>query len=215
RGKVFVSSHWVDAGWGFPPPATARAGTRQVFTTVVFRQTDHRPLANYRVRYKVLDGPPAVFLQSQAAEAVAASDLNGQAAVTLAQAAPALGVTHVAVQVIRPPDPTAPSGVGIVLAIGATQMEWLAPAVALDITGPPAVLVQQDVPYTITVTNTGRIETRSMTVQSAVPDGLEYVGSEPPAVVEGKQLTWTLGGLPEGKAHVVQAMFKSLRVGPV
>ena len=56
--KVFVTKHWVDAGWMIPPqPSTARAPN--VLTTNVFRHTDRQPLANYRVRYRILDGPPA------------------------------------------------------------------------------------------------------------------------------------------------------------
>ena len=62
--KVFVTKHWVDAEWTIPPPAVNRAGTEHVFTTNVFRHTDHQPLANYRVRYRILDGPPARFLPS-------------------------------------------------------------------------------------------------------------------------------------------------------
>src|SRR3954470_19885749 len=77
--KVFVTKHWVDAGWVFPKPAINRTGAQHVFTTNVFRHTDQQPLANYRVRYRVLDGPPAVFLPDRAPEAVAVTDLNGRA----------------------------------------------------------------------------------------------------------------------------------------
>ena len=59
KGKVFVTCRWVDANWEFPPPASARAGSEYVFTTKIFRHTDQQPLAKYRVRYKILDGPAA------------------------------------------------------------------------------------------------------------------------------------------------------------
>src|SRR6516165_5624290 len=75
--KVFVTKHWLDAEWIFPPPAVNRAGTEHVFTTRVFRHSDHEPLANYRVRYTILDGPPAVFLPERGIESVATSDLRG------------------------------------------------------------------------------------------------------------------------------------------
>ena len=72
-----------------PPPKLNRAGTDHTFTTSILRHTDHQPLANYRVRYRILDGPPGLFLQSQGPEAVVVSDLRGNANLTLAQAAPA------------------------------------------------------------------------------------------------------------------------------
>jgi uncharacterized repeat protein (TIGR01451 family) len=213
--KVFVTKHWVDAEWTLPLPAANRAGTEHVFVTNVFRHTDHQPLANYRVRYRILDGPPAVFVPSRTQEAVAVSDLSGNAAVTLAQLAPQPGVNRISVEIVRPPDPCSPSGAGIVIGRGETTKEWLAPAVALTKAGPPSVAIGQEVAYTLTVTNTGRVETQALTVRDAIPDGLQYVRSEPPASVEGPQLTWTLGVLPAGQAQTLQIVFRATRVGSV
>src|SRR5262245_61110619 len=83
KGKVFVNCRWVDANWDFPQPAAGRSGTEQVFTTRIFRHTDKQPLAGYRVRYRVLDGPPAVFRPGNQPEAVVVSDLAGNASVPL------------------------------------------------------------------------------------------------------------------------------------
>jgi uncharacterized repeat protein (TIGR01451 family) len=215
KGRMVAACRWVDASWAFPPPATGQAGSEQVLTTRIFRHTDRQPLANYRVRYRIESGPPAVFARSRTQEAVAVSDLSGNASVTLAQAAPQPGVNRVSIEVIRPPDPTAPSGVGLVLARGETTMEWLAPAAALTINVPQTAGLGQEVAYTITVTNTGKLESRSMTVTNPVPDGYVYLHSQPPAFQDGKQLTWTLGRLPPGQAHTVQAVFKAVRVGQV
>jgi uncharacterized repeat protein (TIGR01451 family) len=215
KSKVFVSKHWVDAEWILPPPATARAGTQQVFVTNIFKHTDHQPLANYRVRYRILDGPPAIFVPSHTQEAVAITDLNGNAAVTIAQTAPQQGINRIGIEIVRPPDPLSPSGSGIIIGRGETAVEWQAPAVGITKTGPATAAVGQDIPYTITVTNTGKIETQAMTVRDAVPDGLQYVRSEPPAMAEGNQLTWTLGALAAGQTHSLQVTFKSSRVGAV
>jgi uncharacterized repeat protein (TIGR01451 family) len=214
KGRVVVACHWVDANWVFPPPASGPAGTEQTFTTRVFRHTDKQPLANYRVRYRIEDGPAAVFSRSRTQEAVAISDLSGNATVALSQVAPVPGVNRISIEVIRPPDPTSPSGVGIVIARGETTMEWLAPGAALTLTGPNNAGVGQEVPYTITVNNTGKVASRSMTVTSLIPDNFEYVRSTPPAVVEGRQLTWTLGTLGPAQAHTVQPVFRATRVGP-
>jgi uncharacterized repeat protein (TIGR01451 family) len=211
KSRVFMTYHWADAAWEFPPPAQERAGGRHVFTTRVFRASDRQPLANYRVRYRLLDGPPAVLLSpaGRGPEAVVVSDLSGNAPVTITELSPQLGTNRLSVEVIRPPDPTSPGGVGLVLAQGETSVEWLAPAVALKHEGPPAVGVGQEFALTTTVTNSGRVESRSMTVTEAVPPGLRYVRSQPPAVVDGPRLIWTLGRLPPGQAHTVQAFFQA------
>jgi uncharacterized repeat protein (TIGR01451 family) len=215
KHKVSVTKHWVDAEWTLPPPAVSRAGTEHVLVTNVFKHTDRQPLANYRVRYRILDGPPAVFLPNRTQEAVAVSDLSGNASVTLVQAAPQPGVNRIGIEIVRPPDPCSPSGTGIVIGRGETTMEWQAPAVALTKTGPATVAVGQEIIYTITVTNTGKVETQAMTVQDTVPEGLQFVRSDPPATATGNQLAWTLGALQAGQAHTLQVVFKSLRVGSV
>jgi uncharacterized repeat protein (TIGR01451 family) len=217
KSRVFTTYHWVDAAWEFPPPAQARAGSEHVFTTHVFRSSDRAPLANYRVRYKILDGPPAALITpaGRGPEAVVVSDLSGNASVAIAELAPQLGTNRVSVEVVRPPDPTSPGGVGLVLAQGETSVEWIAPAVALKHEAPPAVGLGQEIAFTTTVTNTGRVESRSMTVRQPIPPRVRYVRSQPPAVVEGQTLIWTLGRLPPGQAHTVQAFFQALAPGPV
>jgi uncharacterized repeat protein (TIGR01451 family) len=213
KSRVFVNCHWVDANWEFPPPAKVRAGGEHVFTTRIFRHTDHQPLSNYRVRYRIVDGPPAVLLPSRTQEAVVVSDLGGNASVGITELAPQLGVNRVSVEIIRPPDPTAPSGVGLVLAQGETSVEWLAPAVTLTHEAPPTAAVGQEIAFTTRVSNTGQTESKSMTVTNVMPDGLRYVRSVPPAVVEGKQLIWTLGLLPPNQSHTVQAFYQTLAPG--
>ena len=215
KGRVFVSTRWVDANWEFPPPAAVRAGSEHVLTTKLFRHTDRAPLANYRVRYKIIEGPAAVLLPSRTSEYTAISDLSGNAQVAIAQIAPAFGVNRVSIEVIRPPDPNAPSGAGIVVARGETTVEWLAPNVALTHAGPPMVVLGQEVVFTTAINNAGRIESRSMTVSSQIPEGVQFVRSQPQAFLDGKQLIWTLGTLPPGQAHQIQAVYKTLRPGPV
>jgi uncharacterized repeat protein (TIGR01451 family) len=213
--KVFVTKHWVDAEWALPTPAVNRAGTEHVFTTHVFKHTDHQPLANYRVRYRIIDGPAAIFLPSRTQEAVAISDLSGNASVTLAQVAPQPGVNRIGIEIVRPPDPCSPSGTGIVIGRGEITKEWQAPAVALTKTGPPSAAVGQEIVYTIAVTNTGKVETQAQTIRDQIPAGLQYVRSDPPATLDGSMLVWTFGVLGAGQAHAMQAVFRSSQVGTV
>jgi uncharacterized repeat protein (TIGR01451 family) len=212
--KVTVGIRWVDAGWMLPQPAPARAGTQQTLATTVIRHSDKQPLANYRVRYRILDGPPALFLDTRGLETVATSDLNGHATATLVQPAPQQGANRIAVEIIRPPDPNSPSGVGVTIGRGEIVQQWLGPALTLDIGGPGAVSVGQEVTYTVSIRNPGQIETQPQTVSLPLPDGLRYVRSEPAAVMDGNQLTWTLGTLAAGQSHTLQATFTAARPGP-
>jgi uncharacterized repeat protein (TIGR01451 family) len=213
--KVFVTAHWVDADWAFPPPAINRAGSEHILTTRVFRHTDRQPLANYRVRYRILDGPPAVFLPSRTAEYVATSDLSGNANASMVQVSPQTGINRISIEVIRSPDPTSPSGAGIVIARGETTKEWRGSQLTFNMTGPPTAGINQDITYTITTANTGQVEAQAMTVRDPVPPGLQLVSSTPPATVEGNQLIWTLGVLPAGSTHTLQAVFKATQLGSV
>jgi len=215
KGRVVVTCRWVDANWTLPPPASVRAGSEHVLTTNIYRHTDHQPLANYRVRYTIIDGPEAVFLPSRTKEFTATSDLKGNAQTAITEVVPVPGVNRIAVEIIRPPDPTAPSGAGIVLFRGETTVEWQAPAVALNQTAPPFAALGGEVVFTTTINNTGRIESKSMTVTTPVPDGLQYIRSTPPAFGDARQLIWTLGVLPPGQSHVIQTTYKTLKPGPI
>jgi uncharacterized repeat protein (TIGR01451 family) len=213
--KVFVTQHWVDAQWAFPPPAVERIGAEHALTTNFYHHTDHRPLAGYRVRYTVVDGPPGLFLPAHAPEAIAISDLNGNASVSLVQVTPRPGLNHIGIEVIRPPDPTTPSGSGITIGRGETTVEWRGALLSLDMTGPPVVSVGQEIPYTITITNGGQIESGPITLRDALPESLQFAHSEPRASIEGSQLIWTLGNLPPGGRHVVQLALRATHAGEV
>src|SRR5262249_52227438 len=145
----------------------------------------------------------------------ATSDLKGNAQTAITEVAPVPGVNRIAVEIIRPPDPTAPSGAGIVLFRGETTVEWQAPPVALSQTAPPFAALGGGVVFTTTINNTGRIESKSMTVTTQVPDGLQYIRSTPPAFGDARQLIWTMGVLPPGQSHVIQTTYKTLKPGPI
>jgi uncharacterized repeat protein (TIGR01451 family) len=213
--KAFVVQHWVDAEWTLPFPSVNRVGTEHVISTSVFRHTDRQPLANYRVRYRVLGGPPAGFLPGRAPEMVVTSDLNGVAAASLVQLAPQPGVNRIGIEIIRPPDPLAPSGPGIIIGRGETTKEWRGSQIALALAGPPTAALGQDIPYTITVTNGGQVESQAMTVRDPLPDAVTLVRADPRPSLEGNQLIWTLGVLPPGAAHSLQVVLRGTHPGPI
>jgi hypothetical protein len=122
---------WVDASFEFPVPAVANSASQHELNTKIFRSSDRQPLANYRVRYKIISGPRAVLMPGLAQEVVVSSDLNGLARAGISHLGPASGVTRVSIEIIRPPDPTTPSGSAVSLFTGETSVEWLAPDVGL------------------------------------------------------------------------------------
>jgi uncharacterized repeat protein (TIGR01451 family) len=215
RNRVVVSQHWVDAEWVLPPPAAGRAGAEQALATTVFRHTDHQPLANYQVRYRVLDGPPASLLPGQGAEAVVATNLSGHASVALVQAHAQPGRNRVGIEVLRGPDPSTPSGSAIVIGRGETTVDWQTPEVSLAPSAPPSVTVGQEVAYTLTVQNTGPVEAHALTLRTFVPEEWRYLRSEPPAIQEDNQLLWTFSDLAARDSRRVQVTFLSGKPGLV
>jgi uncharacterized repeat protein (TIGR01451 family) len=215
NNKVVVTTHWVDAAWSFPKPIAARSGTPAVLNTSIIRVTDKQPLAGYKVRYRILDGPPASFLPGHTREFVATSDLSGNAPATLVQPGPVAGVNKIGVEIIRAPLPTRPDDAGLELARTETTVSWQAPVVTLDLIAPPTIVVGQDLTYTIALNNAGQVESRAMTVRAAIPDGTQYVRSDPPAVTENNGLVWTLGELNGRQSRNLTVTFRTTRIGIV
>jgi uncharacterized repeat protein (TIGR01451 family) len=212
NNKVVVTTHWIDAQWAFPTNTVARAGSEPVLTTSVIRTSDRQPLSGYRVRYRIVDGPPAFFLPGRTQEYVATTDLRGDAPAVLAQASAVAGVNKISIEIVR--DPRKGEGVGMVLGRTEIVQEWQAPVVTLDVNAPPSVVVGQELPCTIVLSNTGQVETRSLTVRATVPEGTQYVRSDPPATVDGTQLVWTLRELAGKQTRNLQMVFRTTRVGP-
>lgn len=220
KNKVYTTIRWVDAVWEFPQPAQKPAGTEHSFITRLARATTKAPLAGYRVRYRIKDGPAAYFLPDKSQEVVVTSDLSGNAEARIAQVRlgdqlPAPGVNNIDIEVIRPPDPTAPSGSGIVIARGTSSVEWLAPNVVLTYTGPPAAMVGEEVTYTASLQNLGKVASDGITLTAPVPRGMEFVRSNPPPMgnVQGEML-FTLGALPPGgQSATVQLTFRAKDLG--
>jgi uncharacterized repeat protein (TIGR01451 family) len=211
--RLVVSYHWIDAGYSLPTGAAARTGTQAVLTTNVFRHTDHQPLAGYRVRYRVLDGPSAILLPGRGPEAVAVTDINGNATVGVAQLEPGLGRNRVEIEVLRAPDPSLPSGSALSIGRGEAVVDWQAPTVSIAPVAPPTVPVGQDVTVTLAVTNSGPVATQAVTVRAQVPEGAKYVRSNPLAAVEGGQLVWTLASLASKETRKLEAIFHPAATG--
>ena len=217
KNKVTVTTHWINAGWTIPPPAANRAGLPHTLTTNVYRFTDHAPAANYRVRYTILDGPPATFMPGGQRVAEAITDLQGNATVTLVQTQPQTGTNRIGVEIIRPPDPSTPTGPGIIIGRGETYKEWVGAELAITKTGPSLVAVGQIFTYTITVSSTGKVASEDLTIRDTVPDGLTFMSAQPAVTArEGNDLIWTQGGaLHPGRSTTIQVTYRAERPGTV
>ncbi len=86
--------------------------------------------------------------------------------------------------------------------------------VSLDVTMPKAVGVGRDVTATITLANAGRRDSQPLTVKATVPDGVEILRIEPPAVRRsGNSLAWALERLAGGESQEFAITLRSKERG--
>ena len=207
--------HWVDAQWQFPTPAINPAGTTHVFTTTVTRRSNQSPCEGWRVRYEIVDGPPAGFLPDGVSVIEAPVDSTGQARVELFQKQPRHGTNNVAIQVIRPADLPGAGGQRLVVGSGATMKTWTGADLAVNVTGPATASPGAALTYRIDVSNPGDLSAKDVVATSTMPEGLTYLTSNPPAEMLGRQLQWRLGELGARQQHTIKVDYRAERQGSV
>jgi uncharacterized repeat protein (TIGR01451 family) len=205
--RVVVTQRWSDADWTAPQPSAGAPGSDQFLSASVFPLANHRPLAGYAVRYRILSGPPALFMPSQTAETVVVTNAAGVAPVVVSETAPQAGRTRIGVELLGKGD--------AVVGRGETYAEWQGPDVSLSALFLPTAAVGQEAPLTLTVNNAGAADATLLTVRTAVPDGCKFVRSDPPAFQQGDELVWTLGTVAGRNRRMLQAVFQSDRVGAI
>jgi len=209
--KAYVTRHWCDSVCLFPPPAICPAGSRPMLTTQIVRASDRQPLANYKVRYRVIDGAPAQLLPGNAVLTEVASDAYGDARVAVNELAVQPGSTRIAIEAIRP----APTGPGVVIGRGETTLQWQAPVLAMTVTAPETSVIGADLPVTATVTNPGQVPTQPVVVRMPIPQGLQFVASDPPTQPNGGQVVWQLSAVPPRANQSLRATFRSPTAGTI
>jgi uncharacterized repeat protein (TIGR01451 family) len=216
-GRVRTASiHWIDAQFGFPPPAINPAGSRHVFTTTVLRQSNHCPHAGWIVRYEILGGPPAGFAPDGAQAVEVPTDPAGQASAEIFQKQPTHGTNQIRIQVIRPAEAVGgPGGERLVVSTGGTLKTWTAAALAVRKAGPPTAAIGATVTYSIDVSNPGDLPAREVVATDDVPEGLTFVNATPAPEVSGKRLQWKLPDLAPGQRQSLQASFRVGQQGSV
>jgi len=204
RRKATATIFWIDAAWRYPPCAVARAGAgRGVALTTVVTRSSGEPLPGWRVRYTVLEGPPAVFSARRNTEEIAITDGAGRATVQLLPGSQEPGITTIGVQVIRPA-----SGRGdlpeMVVGQGTTTVQWTTPGLSVQAVGASSVAADGAIGYRVQVANGGDLVTRGVTLSYEPPPGIAVLNSSPPAQAFGQRLQWRLGDLQPGTAIAVE-----------
>jgi uncharacterized repeat protein (TIGR01451 family) len=222
NNRAVVRIRWGDARFSFPAPAVVRSGGEHTLSTVATAAAESVP-GGYRVRYKVVGGPPAVLVSGAgtsrsgagATEAEAATDADGAAAVRLVQPTPEAGKTRVQVQVVKPPE--AGAGPGTVVATRDVVVEWAEPKVHLAVTAPPAAAAAGAFPVTVALENDAGVESRAAQVRVALSDGATLESSDPPPARQDRAgtLTFDLPPVPGKGKQLVTLQVKPARVGPV
>lgn len=213
KHKVFAVKHWIDAEPVFPPPAVNAVGTPHTLATRVVRISDKTAAMGYRVRYRILDGPPAILEPGGAPFAEIQTDHQGNGSVVLRQAQPAPGVNRIAIDVVRPPEK--PGGRELVIATYETTKTWVSPNIAIQKMAPPTAMVGAQIPFQIVVTNNGTIGTQGGKIRDTLVEALALVSATPAAERQGPNLSWNFPPLLPGQSYAVQFVCTATAPGVV
>ncbi|HEY2840823.1 MAG TPA: hypothetical protein VGJ26_16820 [Pirellulales bacterium] len=208
--------HWIDALWSFPPTTNTPMGGRQMMTTTVIRESDHTPVAGWIVRYEIVGGPAAGFMDqgTQAFEAVTNS--AGQGTAEIFQQQPTPGTNLIKIQLIRPAALSGAYGQQMIVGEGTTTKTWMpTAALSLRTTGPAWAQLGTTLGYRIEVTNPAGVSASNVSVANPTPPGLTFLSSNPPAQSQGGQLIWSLSDLSAGETRVIEVDYRADRAGPV
>ncbi len=207
--------HWIDAQWRFPEPSINLAGTRHVLTTSVMRHTDQSPCEGWRVRYEILDGPPAAFAPDGRPVVEVDTDSTGRASAEIYQTEPGPGTNKVCIQIIRPRTAGGAHGERLVVGRGSTLKTWSSPDLAVKKIAPATASLGTTVRYRIEVSNPGDLPAEDVIVTDEIPDELAYLSSNPPGTLEGNRLQWQVGRLGAGETRSIELDCRADELGSV
>jgi len=212
RHKVYVTKHWQDAAWQWPPDATNAIGTPHDLAVKVMKASDGSPIEGWHVHFQVASGPKAMFMPGKKPAVTVKTDAAGMAKTRLVQASPTEGANVIAMEIVRPEDkecciPAAR------IASGQITKTWVGPRIGIKKTAPARAGVGDTITYDIVVMNPGQADATSVKVTDTLPDGISYVSSQPKATVDGQTLSWNIGTLAKGKQVSLAVKAKTTRTG--
>ncbi|RMF83035.1 MAG: DUF11 domain-containing protein [Planctomycetota bacterium] len=212
KHKVFVTKHWYDVQWEFPPAATNPIGTPHELVTNVMKYSDKSPLEGYVVTYEILDGPSGTFSSSGSNVATVYTDGAGQARVTLNQTTPMEGTNNIKIDIMRPAN-EACCKPPVHIATGYTTKTWIGPDITCDKSAPASALVGEQFSYTISVSNPSQVAATNVSVTDTLPAGVEYVSSSPNASGGGNSLSWNFGSIEAGATQTISINVRATTEG--
>lgn len=222
-GRVVVKIFWADGTFAFPPPVVTRFGGEAVLTTKIRgTETDAESLG-YRVRYRVVDGAPAVLITrsgqgtgssasgTSAKETETFADARGEASVRLAQPTPQPGRTVVAVEIVKPSENGV--GPGTVVSRRETVVDWAAPEMELNLETPRSIGVNAITPVTVSLTNLGQVAGSGGVLRVSLPPEVQVVRTDPPAGSSQGVLTWSFGEISPGSRQEFTLQLRTTQLG--
>ena len=201
--------HWVDGQWSLPPAAVVRGIEPHTLTTGVARRATGSPIAGWTVRYQILD-PTATFDDGTTTREVM-TDANGQGSIQIVPVSPDGGLARVNVQVIRPARGSEPDR--LIVGQGTTSVNWTTSTLAIQLSGPEIVNLNETANYLVQVTNPSSIPVNDVVLQSLLPSGFEFVTSSVPAQAVGSRLDWNLGTLGPGQQQRIEVSYRAVQGG--
>ncbi|MFW6195023.1 MAG: hypothetical protein ACOC5M_00695 [Chloroflexota bacterium] len=191
--KVFAIKNWVDMDVDFPGDATNFVGTEHPLTVHVFESTTGEPIEDQRVRWTITDDDPDAYFEEagedeNSLETTTGSD--GRATVTLRQASGARGTNTVTMEVVDTFGEREK-----VMFDGEMEKEWRSGVLELTKEGPEEIGLLGEATYDISLANSGDLTADEVVLTDEIPDGMEYVSSDPAGSVSGDEITWDVGDL--------------------
>lgn len=186
NGRVVTKVLWGDSRFYFPSSTAVRIGGETTLATSVNPNTADAQ-GNFRVRYRVIDGPAATLVSrgsdtslagSGGKEAEAYLDDTGPASVRLIQNDPKPGKTRVAIEVVKPPETG--TGPGTVVGRREVTVEWATAEVKLNVNAPPVASALGTFPVTVSLDNVAGVESKDARVRVTLSDGATLSRSDPP-----------------------------------
>lgn len=203
--------HWVDAQWQLPSPAVVAAGEPHLLRVKVTR-TSGAPAEGWRVRFELIDGPPAGFAPSGARDVTVPVDAQGEAAVQVVPQTRQPGLTRVRMQIIRPGHQSGEPA-ELVLGEGWTSISWSSPGLAVRVDGPPRGASGETLQFQVTVANVGDLYARNVFLRDALPPTWQRVDATPNPVPMGDAWQWNLGDIGPGDSRTVTVRCRPQRDG--
>jgi len=85
--------------------------------------------------------------------------------------------------------------------------------VSVDVLGPSSMYLNQEATLKLVVRNTGKSDALNVTVTDDLPEGLQFVSSQPEATRVGDALTWPIGLLASGSDRLITLRVRPTKAG--